>query len=814
VANATFATSAASATTAGTANSVAGANVSGTVANATFATSAGSATTATTAATANSVAGANVTGTVANATFATSAASATSATTAGTVTTAAQSNITSVGILTSMSSTGNVTANYFLGNGSQLTGLPATYGNANVAANLAAFGTNPISTSGNITAGYFVGDGSQLTGLPAGYANANATSLLASFGSNTISTTGNITSGNLNVGVDAVIAGNLTVNGTTTTVNSNTVTINDKFINVANNASTAAAANGGGLGVGPIGGEYASLTYNSTANAWNTSIPVSVNGNVTASYVIGDGSALSSLSGGNVTGAVANATYATSAGSATTATTAGTVTSNAQANITSVGVLSSLSVTGNISTSANFVGNGAALTGIVSSYGNANVAANLAAFGTNPISTTGNVTAGYFVGNGSLLSNIAAANVTGNVANANAAVFLKSSTNSAVNMSIDATFGQINLPGGAIINYSGDGDPNTIGSINLIGAQANLANTYAQLTFVNQANFVANPLNAMRVSNVGPFMFYDGLGAFGGAKTVSLNGGGFSTNTLFSAAGNITGANILTGGLVSATGNVTGNYFLGNGSQLSNVAANSAVFLRASTNAAATMSIDDTTKLMPLPGGGFISYAGYDGPTFGSIDITAPQANIANSYVAFSHYTAANTAATPVNVCQVDINGVLITYDAYGAGKYYRFENSGLNIQNAGISATGNITGGNIITAGAVSTTGRVIGVNYTEKVNAIGSSGGTISPNISLGSIQSVTLTSNLTFNSITNIVAGQSFTFVVTQDGTGSRTLTSTMLYAGGNKTLSTAAGAVDIISVFYNGTTYYASLTKGYS
>ena len=38
--------------------------------------------------------------------------------------------------------------------------------------------------------------------------------------------------------------------------------------------------------------------------------------------------------------------------------------------------------------------------------------------------------------------------------------------------------------------------------------------------------------------------------------------------------------------------------------------------------------------------------------------------------------------------------------------------------------------------------------------------------------------------------------------------------MLYAGGLKTLSKAAGAVDIISVFYNGTTYYASLTKGYS
>ncbi len=73
-------------------SAIAGANVSGAVA---FAT------------TANAVAGANVSGTVANATFATSAGSAT---TAGTVTTAAQPNITSTGTLTSLTVSGNITA--------------------------------------------------------------------------------------------------------------------------------------------------------------------------------------------------------------------------------------------------------------------------------------------------------------------------------------------------------------------------------------------------------------------------------------------------------------------------------------------------------------------------------------------------------------------------------------------------------------------------------------------------------------------------------------------------------------------------------
>ena len=52
-----------------------------------------------------------------------------------------------------VSATGNITGNYFVGNGSQLTGVAGTFGNANVVANLAALGSNPVSTTGNITAG-------------------------------------------------------------------------------------------------------------------------------------------------------------------------------------------------------------------------------------------------------------------------------------------------------------------------------------------------------------------------------------------------------------------------------------------------------------------------------------------------------------------------------------------------------------------------------------------------------------------------------------------------------------------------------------
>ena len=68
-----------------------------------------------------------------------------------------------------------------------------------------------VSATGNITGSYFIGNGSQLTGISAGstYSNSNVTTLLASFGSNTISTTGNITSGNLSAGTGTITGGNI-----------------------------------------------------------------------------------------------------------------------------------------------------------------------------------------------------------------------------------------------------------------------------------------------------------------------------------------------------------------------------------------------------------------------------------------------------------------------------------------------------------------------------------------------------------------------------------------------------------------------------
>jgi hypothetical protein len=99
----------------------------------------------------------------------------------------------------------------------------------------------------------------------------------------------------------------------------------------------------------------------------------------------------------------------------------------------------------------------------------------------------------------------------------------------------------------------------------------------------------------------------------------------------------------------------------------------------------------------------------------------------------------------------------------------------------------------------------------YSEKVFNLGTTSGTITPNAINGPVQTITLNGNLTLNAFASPVAGQSITLIVNTAGTG-RTLTSSMKFAGGEKTLSTT-DTTDIISIFYDGTNYWASLSKDF-
>lgn len=141
-------------------------------------------------------------------------------------------------------------------------------------------------------------------------------------------------------------------------------------------------------------------------------------------------------------------------------------------------------------------------------------------------------------------------------------------------------------------------------------------------------------------------------------------------------------------------------------------------------------------------------------------------------------------------------------------------DQSNLNTGNIFVGDAGNVTVSQPL--GTAITDANVKLRQFAETVVSLGNVSGDISSNIdvSTGTIYQLTATGGITINSLANAGAGTSATVIVTQDGTGGHTLNSTMLYAGGDKTLSTGANAVDIISVFYDGTTYYATLSKGYA
>jgi hypothetical protein len=103
--------------------------------------------------------------------------------------------------------------------------------------------------------------------------------------------------------------------------------------------------------------------------------------------------------------------------------------------------------------------------------------------------------------------------------------------------------------------------------------------------------------------------------------------------------------------------------------------------------------------------------------------------------------------------------------------------------------------------------------VGYKEDINSLTSSA-SISVDASTAPVHTVTLATNATFT-ISNMVAGQSIMIIITQDGTGTRTGTfSSVKFPGGAPTLSTGAGDIDVISVFYDGTNYLGNIAQDFT
>jgi len=106
----------------------------------------------------------------------------------------------------------------------------------------------------------------------------------------------------------------------------------------------------------------------------------------------------------------------------------------------------------------------------------------------------------------------------------------------------------------------------------------------------------------------------------------------------------------------------------------------------------------------------------------------------------------------------------------------------------------------------------------YTENINALTSSS-TITVNCATASIHTVTLAVSTGFV-ISNLPTGGSVTLIITQGGSGSYTATfgtdtsTTVKFPGGSPTLSTAVGAIDVVTIFNTGTNYLGNIAKAYA
>jgi hypothetical protein len=212
------------------------------------------------------------------------------------------------------------------------------------------------------------------------------------------------------------------------------------------------------------------------------------------------------------------------------ANTAGNVINAVQANITSVGVLTSVSVSGNVN------GGNLRTVGSVSSTGNT-IAGNVATGGV--MSAFGNVTGGNLITGGNLTAG-GTASIGGNITVANVL------TGGIVTAAGNITGGNISTSG----QISAQGNIAAQGIISAVG------NIVTSGNFVG--NFLGNITGNLSVGGSNTQVLFNANGNVGAAGGLTYNSGSNTLSILgvVSAQGNIFGANIF-GSDLSGTGNLT-----------------------------------------------------------------------------------------------------------------------------------------------------------------------------------------------------------------------------------------------------------------
>ena len=623
----------------------------------------------------------------------------------GTITSA--NTITGGNIATggTVSATGNITGNYYFGNGSQLTGVVASSANAEtltgtflapnvLASSLTSVGdlTN-LSVVGNTTSGNI-----STAGLISATGNITGGNISTSGSGGSISGTGNITGGNILTGGLVSATGNGTFGNISTA-------------GTFSAASLSASGNitGGNLLTGGLISATGTITSANTITGGNlaTGGTISGTGNVT---------------GGNVlTGGLVSAT----------------------ANVTGGNILTGgqVSATGNVTSTANVSGGNILTGGLISATGNVNggnlvSGANLTITGGNIFSTAsaitvngdssdvnfavnGDTTTVFFVdagtetasfGNSTQTTNaIVAFNATnsilfpvGNTAQRPGTgvtgMVRFNTTNNNMELYDNSAWTAVGVPSFTVIadeQFNGDGSTVafTLGSTQTTNSCIVSINGVVQI-----------PTSAYSVSGTDPTCVLTFTEAPANGDLIDVRE--ITTTTTVTSISNSSGNAVVAASATAAQVNVTGDLSV------------SGTILGGNINSTAITS--GTSNMAIVSSGGNIrgNVAGATVMTIstGLVELTANLTPTAN--VTYNLGTTTNrwkdiwlsNSTIYMGNAQISANATSLIFTNPQGGQTV-LAGATASITGATVSATGNITGGNILSSGVISTSGNITGV-------------------------------------------------------------------------------------------------------
>jgi hypothetical protein len=347
---------------------------------------------------------------------------------------------------------------------------------------------------------------------------------------------------------------------------------------------------------------------------------------------------------------------------------------------------------GGVANVAVITASGEYLAGLLEATGNI-TGANINTGG--KVVASGNVSGNYIIGDGSLLTGITARQISNGTSNVN---IVGSSGNVSIgvagtsNVAVFAATGEYVSGLLAVTGNVSAGNISTSGLLAVTGniTAGNLSGTsiVGTLTTAAQTNITSvGTLTSLSVTGNITGGNLSGTSIVGTLTTAAqTNITSVGTLTSLSVTGNIEGGNVnttnlnLTGNVISnlnISGNVAGSYFLGNGSQLSGIDAtsiqNGTANVRTFLNGNVTISAAGTANVLLVTSTG--------ANITGTLNTGTGNANVGN--IGTTNVVATNLTGTLQTAAQTNITSVGTL---------------------SSLSVTGNVSSGNLITAGLVST--------------------------------------------------------------------------------------------------------------